>query len=41
MDYDSMIRCLVLVHLGQQLGAETPLARAVFQLFFAVLDFPA
>lgn len=39
MNYDGLIRCLVLVHLGQQLGSETPLARAVFQLFCSLRDF--
>jgi hypothetical protein len=39
MDYDTLIRCLVLVRLGQELGTETPLARAVFQILCALQDF--
>lgn len=39
MRYDTLIRCLVLVRLGQELGTETPLARAVFQILCCLKDF--
>ena len=39
MNYDTLIRCLVLVRLGQELGTETPLARAVFQILCCLHGF--
>jgi hypothetical protein len=39
MQYDKLIQCLVLVRLGQELGTQTPLAKAVFQILCTLKDF--
>ena len=39
MRYDTLIQCLVLVRLGQELGTQTPLAQAVFQILCCLNDF--
>jgi hypothetical protein len=36
MRSDHLIRCLLLVRLGQELGTETELSRAVFLLLLAL-----
>jgi hypothetical protein len=35
---DSLIRCLLLVRLGQELGTDTEIARAVFLLVSALAE---
>jgi len=40
MRYDALIRCLVLIRLGQELGSETPLAHAVYTILSALQSFP-
>jgi hypothetical protein len=37
IDWDSAIRSLVLVHIGQQLGFEGPTAKIVFEIAEIVL----
>jgi len=41
MRYDAIIRCLVLVRLGQELGSETPLAHAVYTILSARQSLPS
>lgn len=37
IDWDKIINCLLLVRLGQELGSDTPLTRAVHDVIDALL----
>jgi hypothetical protein len=37
IDWDKLINCLLLVRLGQELGSDTPLTRAIHDVISAII----
>ena len=40
MDFNRLISGLCLVRIGQELGTDSPLSRAIFQILSALKEFP-